>query len=239
MEIDGCVLPEDRFYDLEHDVWVLTGPAGTPATLGILASFAAFAGRFLSVGFRPNQGTIRRGQSLATVESARLTAPVRMPLDGIVLEQNTELGRRPKLLNDAPYDRGWIVRVRLLEPETLTARLATASAVRNTLAAKIRELRIRCYPATPDLEMYEIGSECAAILVRLDQEVARRSPEEVILLVTDDPTSPIEMVRWSDRSGHPVLHHRVEGNLHHFLVRKEASPTPRLWPGPREPENPT
>ncbi len=239
MEIDGCALPEDRLYDLEHDVWVLPGPDGTPATVGILASFAAFAGRFLSVGFRPHEGTIRRGQSLATVESTRLTAPVRMPLDGMVLEQNADLRSRPKLLNDAPYDRGWIVRVRLREPDTLTARLATASAIRDPLAAKIRELRIRCYPAAPDLEMYEIGSECAAILVRLDQEVARRSPEDVILLVTDDPTSPIEMVRWSDRSGHPVLHHRVEGNLHHFLVRKEARPTPRLWPGPRESENPT
>ena len=46
--------------------------------------------------------------------------------------------------------------------------------------------------------------------------------------MTDDPTSPIEMVRWSDQTGYPVLAHRAEGNLHHFLVLKHGQPQHRL-----------
>jgi TusA-related sulfurtransferase len=75
--------------------------------------------------------------------------------------------------------------------------------------------------------MFEIGAECAAILAELDQVLTTRSAEDVVLLVTDDATSPLEMVRWSDRTGHSVLLHETEGNLHRFLVRKEANPQPR------------
>jgi len=232
MEVEGCSLPEDRLYDLEQDVWFKPSDGGRSATVGILASLASFAGRFQSVGFRPVEGVVARGRSVATVESVRYTGAVRLPVDGRVLERNVALVDRPKLLNDAPYDEGWVVVIAPDRPGTLPAALVDAAAVRDGLAARIRELRIRCYPAAPDVELYEIGAECSAILARLDTELAGRAARDVVLLVTDDPTSPIEMIRWSDRTGHSVLAHRKEANLHHFLIRKEANPTPRLRRGP-------
>jgi hypothetical protein len=99
--------------------------------------------------------------------------------------------------------------------------------VAESLRGKIREMRIHCLPAAPDVEMFEIGAECQAILVRLDEEIAQRAVDDVVHLVTDDPTSPIEMVRWSDRTGYPVLHQWAEANLRHFLVRRIAKPVPR------------
>ncbi|MCI4328889.1 MAG: hypothetical protein L3J86_04830 [Thermoplasmata archaeon] len=227
MDVEGCPLPEDRWYDVENDVWLQVESDGVTATLGATAPLVAFAGRFLSVGFRPVLGLVGRGRSVATVESLRYTGAIRVPVDATVRERNSDLVERPKWLNDEPYDRGWVVRLTLSTPVGPEAGLATAAEVRTRYEARIAELRIRCYPAVPDLEVYEIGSECSAVLARLDEELARRSPGDVILLVTDDRTSPIEMVRWSDRTGHPVLHHRLEGNLHHFLVRREAHPVPR------------
>jgi TusA-related sulfurtransferase len=50
---------------------------------------------------------------------------------------------------------------------------------------------------------------------------------EVVLLVVDDPTAPIEMTRWSDRTGYPILEARRADGLLHFLVRKVADPRPR------------
>jgi glycine cleavage system H protein len=134
------------------------------------------------------------------------------------------------LLNDAPYGDGWVVRVRPQRPEDPGRLLESAQAIAARLEERIRSQRIRCWPATPDLEMYEIGIECSAILTKLNEELATRAPGEAILLVTDDPTSPIEMVRWADTTGHSVLAHRKEGTLHHFLVRKEAEPKPRRRP---------
>jgi len=228
VEIDGCPLPEDRLYDLEYDVWWASepDPPGS-ARLGLIAPLAAFAGPFQSLTYRPIEGTVGRGRSVATVESLRFTGAIRLPVDAVIVERNASLPEHPRLINDGPYDRGWIVRVRALRPEEATARLETAAAVRDRLAERIRTQRIRCWPQTPDRELYEIGLECSAVLTQLNEELARHAPGEAVLLVTDDPTSPIEMVRWQDQTGHTVLAHRREGAIHHFLVRKEANPVPR------------
>jgi len=68
--------------------------------------------------------------------------------------------------------------------------------------------------------MFEIGTECAAVLVKLNELLTQVAIGEVVHLVTDDPTAPIEMVRWSDETGQPVIDERREGTLFHFLVRK-------------------
>lgn len=227
MELEGCPLPEDRLYDLEQDVWWWDDPRDGSARVGLLAPLVAFAGRFRAVTFRPVEGKVARGRSVATVESVRYTGAVRLPVEAEVLERNDALLARPRLLNDAPYGEGWVVRVRAARPEDPQRLLESASTVAPRLADRIRVQRIRCWPVSPDLELVEVGVECATVLTRLDEELGRLAAGDAILLVTDDPTSPIEMVRWSDQRGQPVLAHRREGDLHQFLVRKEAEPRPR------------
>ena len=228
MDVLGCPLPDDCWVDLENDTWTRPEPGGVTCSAGVLASQAAFAGRYTSVRFRAVDGVIERGRSLATLESSRSTVPFRIPVTGRVIARNDALVTRPRLLNDSPYDQGWVVRFAPAEPPEVARLLARPANVRSILEARIRERHIHCYPATPDLEMYEIGLECSATLAKLDDELTRLAPNDVVLLVTDDPTSPIELIRWSDRTGHTVLHHRVDGNLHQFLVRKEATPVPRV-----------
>ncbi|MCI4370697.1 MAG: hypothetical protein L3J81_05145 [Thermoplasmata archaeon] len=226
MDVDGCPLPDDRRYDLESDVWARADPATGTVEVGLMAPIVSFAGKFTAVTFRDLAGPQPRGRSVATVESVRFTGAVRLPFGGTILARNEPLRDRPKLLNDAPYSDGWVVRFRPTEPGAFDA-LPGAAEIADGVRAKVRSMRIHCLPASPDVGMFEIGAECQAILVRLDEELARRAVGEVVHLVTDDATAPIEMVRWSDRSGYPVLHAWPEENLRHFLVRKVASPTPR------------
>jgi len=228
MEVGGCVLPEDRLYDLENDVWWADDPDGRTARIGVLGTLSAFAGPFLTLGFRPVDGELARGRSVATVESVRFTGAVRVPVDVVLVARNDEVARRPRLLNDDPYGAGWVVRVRAQRAADPKRLLASAAAIASRLEERIRTLRIRCWPTPPDLELNEVGLECSAVFARLDDELDQRPAGSAVLLVTDDPTSPIEFVRWSDRTGHSVLAHRREGPLHQFLVRKEAEPKPRL-----------
>jgi len=227
VEILGCVLPEDRLYDPELGVWWQELPEDGTARLGVLATFGAFAGPFRELTFRPVEGPLARGRSVATVESVRFTGAVRLPVDAEVVERNAEVRARPRMLNDRPYTDGWVVRARPRRPGASSGSLRSAAEVRAELEAEIRERRIRCWPLTPETELIEVGVECTAVLVRLNEELARRRPGEAILLVTDDPTAPIEMVRWSDQTGERVLAHREEGPLHQFLVEKLAHPSPR------------
>lgn len=227
MELDGCALPDDCRVDLDQEVWWRWEPGGSCGRVGVLASLAAFAGPFRELSFRPVDGTLARGRSVATVESVRYTGAVRLPVDAEILERNVAARERPRLLNDRPYDDGWVVRVRPVRAADVDALLLSPEAARETLLATIRARRVRCWPRTPDVELVETGSECSAVLARLNEEIARRPAGEAILLVTDDPTSPIEMVRWSDQTGHAVLAQRREGPLFFSLVEKLAAPVPR------------
>ena len=228
MEIEGCLLPEDRLYDLELDVW-WASDADHPelARVGLIAPLTAFAGPFRSLQFRTIDGMIGRGRSVATVESVRYTGAVRLPVDATILERNEAVVERPRLLNDAPYGDGWVVRARAEHPGEAGDRLETATAIAGRIEERIRTQRIRCWPQTPDIDLYEIGLECSTALTNLNEELGRRKPGDAIVLVTDDPTSPIEMTRWADQTGHSLLAHRRDGELHHFLVRKEPNPVPR------------
>jgi len=231
MEVSGCPLPEDRLYDLENSVWWADDPQDGTARIGIIGAFGSFAGPFRTLTFRPVEGAVGRGRSVATIESTRLTGAVRMPVDVVLVERNEAVARRPRLLNDAPYGDGWVVRVRPARPNDPGRLLETASQVAARLEERIRAQRIHCWPATPDLELNEIGLECSAVLARLRESVDASQPGEAILLATDDPTSPIEMIRWSDQTGHSLLASRKEGTIFQFLVRKEANPQPRRRPG--------
>jgi len=222
-------VPDDLRVDVENGVWLRPAPDGT-ATLGLLAPFVAFAGRIAKITFRPVEPSIAAGRSVATLETARLTAPIRTPVGGRVVETHAALATDPRPVHDAPYGAGWLVRI--VPDDPALPGLPTAGEARPALEAQIRERRVRCYAALPDLEIYEIGAECRAILARLDEELARRPVGEVVLLVVDDPTAPIEMVRWSDRTGYPILEERRADGLYHFLVRKVPAPVPRPPPRP-------
>jgi glycine cleavage system H protein len=224
VEYLGCRVPDDLRVDVENGVWLRPEPDGR-VTLGLLAPFLAFAGRVSALTFRPDRVPLEAGRSVAMIESARLTAPVRTPIPGEVLDRHQELARLPRPLHEDPYGAGWLVRIQ--PSDASVGRLPTASEAREAIERQIDERRIRCYAALPDLEVYEIGAECRAILVRLDEELGRRAVGEVVLLVVDDPTAPIEMVRWSDRTGYPILEQRRTDGLWHFLVRKVPDPRPR------------
>lgn len=225
MDVEGCPLPEDALLDADGDVWIRKGPGGE-CRLGITSALSTFAGRFLSLRFRTLSSSVHAGESLATLESVRYTGPVRVPVDGRLVATNRAAAEQPRLVNDAPYEGGWIARFVPDRPSDLD-RLSAAEQARARFRARITELRVRCEGPVPDVEIVELGTECSAVLARLDDEIRQRAPGDIVRLVTDDPTSPIEMVRWQDRSGHTVLSRHSDGPVFRFLVRREADPRPR------------
>jgi TusA-related sulfurtransferase len=79
---------------------------------------------------------------------------------------------------------------------------------------------VRCFKAYPDHEMFEIGVECAAVIVRLNELMETSEKGVVVHVVSDDPTAYVEMERWVDQTNNELVDWRTEGNLFHFIVRK-------------------
>jgi glycine cleavage system H lipoate-binding protein/TusA-related sulfurtransferase len=220
LELDHCSFPDDLLYDLEGNTWMTSDESGE-ATVGMTSLLSAIAGKFTSVRIRPAGTRVERGSSLGTLESLKFVGPIPSPLSGIITLVNGDVLKRPKLINDAPYTEGWIVRLRPLDFQVERGLLSRATDATSVFKKKITEFHARCFKAFPDHEMYEIGTECSAVLVRLNDLLATTRVGDVVHLVTDDPTSYVEMVRWSDETGHELVDWRQEGNLFHFIVRKE------------------
>lgn len=219
MQIEHCDFPEDALYDLDNNVWIrLRGE--NLAVLGMTSIYASLAGKLTKIKLKPLGTTLQKGQSVATIESARYFGVVRTPLSGTVVETNASLEQQPKLANDSPYDLGWFAKLGTISPPEETGTLQDLATAQGTLRSLISQLRVRCFKAYPDYEMWEIGVECAAVLVRLNELIDRCAINDVIHVVSDDPTADIEMERWSDQTGHAVLEARAEGKLVHFIVKK-------------------
>lgn len=219
MQIDYCEFPEDALYDLDNNVWIRLHSQKV-ATVGITSVHAALAGKLNKVNFKPTGSSLQKGKSVATIESVKYFGVVRTPLSGILIEKNAMLEKQPKLANDSPYELGWFVKIEpSLLPEEMK-RLTDLKSAEMRIRSQIRELRVRCFKAYPDYEMWEIGVECAAVLIRLNELIERSALNEVIHVVSDDPTADIEMQRWSDQTGQAVLESRQEGKLTHFIMKK-------------------
>jgi TusA-related sulfurtransferase len=85
----------------------------------------------------------------------------------------------------------------------------------------IKNLNIRCFKVFPDHELYEIGSECAATLMKLDDLITKISKDEIVYLISDDITADLELERWSKERSQSIIDMRKEGDFFHFLIRKE------------------
>ncbi len=219
LEIDHCVFPDDLSYDLENNTWLRVEENGE-VRVGVTSLLSAIAGKLSLARLKSAGVAIQRGQSLGTLESQKFVGPIPSPVSGILLKTNGLVVDRPKIINDSPYEEGWIAG---LKPSHLTLErilLSKSGESRFLLAQKIAEFHVRCFKAFPDHEMSEIGTECSAVLIRLNDLLATIPAGEVVHLVSDDPTAYVEMVVWSERTGQSLVDWRKDGNLFHFIVKK-------------------
>jgi glycine cleavage system H protein len=220
LEIDHCSFPDHLLYDLEGNTWVAGDESGE-VVVGVTSLLSAIAGKIISARLRATGTKMGRGTSLGTLESLKFVGPIPSPVSGIILSINGEVVKRPKLLNDSPYAKGWIVKLKPLGFREEKSFLSRVTVATEAFRKKIAEFHARCFKAFPDQEMYEIGTECSAVLVRLNELLSTLATGDIVHLVTDDPTSYVEMVRWTDQTGNALVDWRPEGNLFHFIVRKE------------------
>lgn len=219
MIISNCRFADDVLYDLPSNTWVRFQEDGT-ATVGINTILAWLGGPISSVSLKPAGTVVEKGKSLGAIESPRHFDTVRSPISGRVLATNEALAGNPRLLNRDPYGQGWFAKLEPLKRREEMATVKSPPLARSDLQARIAELKIRCFAEFPDSEMFEIGTECSAVLVRLDDLLSTSPTGTVVHLVSDDASSEIEMIRWTDRTGNQLLETRREGNLVHYVVKK-------------------
>ena len=101
-------LPEDRRYTAEHE-WARED--GGRIIVGITDYAQDQLGDVVFVGLPEPGSAVTAGQPLGEVESTKSVSDIYSPVDGKVVERNSELEQTPELINSDPYGEGWLVAI--------------------------------------------------------------------------------------------------------------------------------
>jgi glycine cleavage system H protein len=105
--------PDDLRYHREHD-WARI--EGDTATLGITWYAQDALGEIVHFEAPAEGASVSAGQSYGEVESVKAVSDIVAPLSGEVVEVNAALEDAPETINEDPYGKGWLVKIRLSEP---------------------------------------------------------------------------------------------------------------------------
>ena len=110
-------VPGDRRYTRSHE-WVR--PLDDDSVEIGITDFAQKALGDLVFVEVPEAGrSVAVGDALAVVESVKAASDVYAPVSGEVVERNVKVIESPELVNSAPYEDGWLVKVRLADKAEL------------------------------------------------------------------------------------------------------------------------
>jgi glycine cleavage system H protein len=117
--------PDDLRYTKEHE-WVRAESDGV-ARVGITDFAQDALGDVVYVDL-PEVGTeIKASQPFSEVESTKSVSDVYAPVSGTILERNAQLADAPELVNASPYGDGWVVLVRMSDPNELDGLMDAAT----------------------------------------------------------------------------------------------------------------
>ncbi|HEU0265854.1 MAG TPA: glycine cleavage system protein GcvH [Geobacterales bacterium] len=111
-------LSEELKYSKEH-LWVRLD--GDLAVIGITDFAQEELGAIRGVELPSVGDEVEQDDSFGSLEARKTVAELYAPVSGEVVEVNDELTSTPELLNDDPYDGGWLIMIRLNDRDELTS----------------------------------------------------------------------------------------------------------------------
>ncbi|MBA3808024.1 MAG: glycine cleavage system protein GcvH [Solirubrobacterales bacterium] len=125
--------PDELLYHPEHDWARIDADDPQLATLGITWYAQDALGEVVFFDPPAVGTTLAKDASYAEVESVKAVSDVIAPLSGEIVEVNEALSDNPAMINEEPYDGGWLVKVRMSDPSEREA-LMDAATYKGTLA---------------------------------------------------------------------------------------------------------
>lgn len=118
-------LPDDLKYTKDHEWLKLLG--NDEALVGITDFAQQSLGDITYVEI-PNDGdTFEAGASFGVVESVKAASDLYMPVDAEIVEGNQALEDAPEVVNQSPFEEGWIAKIKLTDPSQLETLMDSAS----------------------------------------------------------------------------------------------------------------
>lgn len=103
-------IPHNLKYSEDHE-WVKLD--GDIATIGITDFAQGQLGDIVFVEIETEGETLSKGDTFGTVEAVKTVSDLILPVDGEVIEVNSNLEDAPESVNKDPYGEGWMIKVKM------------------------------------------------------------------------------------------------------------------------------
>ena len=123
--------PTDRRYTSEHE-WVKL--EGDVAVVGITDFAQDQLGDVVYVELPKVGDKVEAMKPFGVVESVKTASDLYAPLSGTIAEVNGQLATEPQLVNDAPYEGGWMIKIQPDDPADIDT-LMTAQQYADQVAS--------------------------------------------------------------------------------------------------------
>jgi len=102
--------PDDLKYTKDHE-WIKL--EGDTATVGITDFAQNELGDIVYIEVNTVGETLEQEETFGTIEAVKTVSDLFMPVSGEVLEFNEELEGSPDIVNQDPYGKGWITKIKI------------------------------------------------------------------------------------------------------------------------------
>jgi len=117
-------LPENLKYTKDHE-WILV--EGITGTVGITDHAQGELGDVVFVELPAPGKTVKHGESFGTIEAVKAVSDLYAPVGGQITVTNGDLAANPELVNKDPYGKGWMVKIKMTNPDELKGLMDAAA----------------------------------------------------------------------------------------------------------------
>lgn len=115
-------VPENILFTNDHE-WVEIN--GEIATIGISDYAQGELGDIVFIEFPDLNTEFKKGESIGTIEAVKTVADIYMPLSGKIVALNDILNDNPSLVNNSPYNEGWMLKLQIINTDEFSELMNT------------------------------------------------------------------------------------------------------------------
>ena len=138
MKIEEYSFPDDLYYHKEH-FWARVD--GDVVTIGTTDFAQRLAGQVVYIELPSTGKAVEQGKPCGSMESGKWVGRLYAPVSGKIEAINGELEDTPELINESPYDKGWMCKIKASNLQEELKNLMKADSLQNFIKSEIERVK--------------------------------------------------------------------------------------------------
>ncbi|RKZ20312.1 glycine cleavage system protein GcvH [bacterium] len=125
-EYEGYLIPDDLYFHKEH-MWVKVD--GDTAIIGMDDFSQKLAGELSFIELPMEGDEVSKDEAVGSYETGKWMGKIFAPVSGEIVEVNEELEDDPSIVNQDPYGKGWMFKIKMSDPSEVDSLMKGDSVI--------------------------------------------------------------------------------------------------------------